>query len=47
MSWNARDLQHMLNDVHAYGQDFRLKFSEEKIEVIVVNGAQDEVDRIW
>ncbi len=47
MSENAEELQTMLNEVTGYGRDFRVKFSSEKSQVLVVNGLEDDVDRSW
>ena len=47
MSESARDLQCMLNEIYYYSQDFCVKFSEEKSKVIVVNGVQDDIARMW
>ena len=42
MSESARDMQEMLNKMAKYGQDFCVKFSEDKSKVVVVNGRLDD-----
>ena len=47
LSENAEDLQKMLNEVTGYGRDFRVKFSYEKSQVLVVNGQVEDEGKTW
>ena len=42
MSESAEEFQSILDVVDGYGRDFRVRFSNEKSKVIVVNRSEDE-----
>ncbi len=47
MSEDRRELQEILDVVTSYGNDFRVKFSAEKSQVIVVNGNEEDDGYMW
>ena len=47
MSENSDDLQDVLNVVAGYGKDFNVNFSDDKSEVLIVNGEADEGENGW
>ena len=47
MSESSEDLQQVLNVVAGYGNDFNVSFSEEKSEVLIVNGEELEGKNGW
>ena len=47
MSENGEELQSMLNTVLRYSLDFCVKFSEDKSKVVVINGMEGEIDKVW
>ena len=47
LSERQDDLQEMLNAVSKYGEDFDIRFSKEKSQVLVVNGNDWDNDRVW
>ena len=47
MSECGVELQYMLNAVYEYSQNFCVKFSEEKSKVVVINGTEEESERVW
>ena len=47
MSESSDDLQDVLNVVAGYGKDFNVNFSDDKSEVLIVNGEADEGENGW
>ena len=47
MSESSEDLQEVLNVVAGYGNDFNVSFSDEKSEVLIVNGLAHEGENGW
>ena len=47
MSESAEELQELLDVVSEYGNDFGVNFSSEKSQVMVVNGTDEERNRLW
>ena len=47
MSESSEDLQDVLNVVAGYGNDFHVSFSDEKSEVLIVNGLAHEGENGW
>ena len=47
LSESKEDLQSLLDVIAGFGRDFDVKFTDEKSQVLVINGDDSDVGRTW